>query len=219
VNEAFNDDGTLRDSPWRRIIGDDYLEHAFKYATAADPNAKLYYNDYSLHLADKRDGVVALIARLKAAGCRVDGIGMQGHFGLDFPTEAEVDASIQSFAAVAGKVMISEMDINVLPWPEDQQAGADVGRRSATSQRLDPYVDGLPPDMQRHLAERYATFFRIFVRHRDAIDRVTFWGVDDGRSWHNGWPIPGRTAHSLLFDRALSPKPALEAVLKTASES
>lgn len=217
VNEALENDGSLRDSPWRRIIGDDYLVHAFRYAAEADPEAELYYNDYSMHLPAKRQGAVALVERLKRAGCRIDGIGMQGHFSIDGPTLGEVEQSIEAYARAAGKVMITEMDINVLPWPEDHGGGADVGQRSAATRRLNPYVAGLPSDVQQRLSDRYEGFFELFVRHRDVIDRVTFWGVDDGRSWHNDWPVPGRTAHSLLFDRSLQPKPAFEAVLRTAS--
>lgn len=219
VNEALNSDGSLRDSPWRRIIGDDYLEYAFRYAAEADPDAELYYNDYSMHLAEKRRGAVALATRLKQAGCRLEGIGMQGHFSINGPAVSEVEQSIKAYAQAAGKVMITEMDVNVLPWPRDHEGGADVGQRSAASQRLNPYVAGLPTDMQQRLADRYEALFRLFIRHRDVIDRVTFWGIDDGRSWHNGWPVRGRTAHSLLFDRALQPKPAFNAVLRTASSA
>ncbi|TWT92893.1 Endo-1,4-beta-xylanase A precursor [Botrimarina colliarenosi] len=218
VNEALNDDGTLRDSPWRRIIGDDYLEFAFKYAQEADPAAELYYNDYSMHLAAKRDGAVRLVDKLKQAGCRVDAIGMQSHYGMGHPQASEVEASIEALAEAAGKVAITELDINVLPWPSNI-AGADVGQSAAASPRLNPYRDGLPAAKQAELAERYAMFFRLYNHHADVIDRVTFWGLDDGRSWHNGWPVRGRTAHSLLFDRSLAPKPAFDAVLRTATET
>jgi endo-1,4-beta-xylanase len=217
VNEALNDDGTLRDSPWRRIIGDDYLAHAFRYAQEADPNAELYYNDYNLHLAAKRDGSVRIVEALKQAGCRVDAVGMQSHYGMDYPTADEVEQSILAFAGAAGRVAVTEMDINVLPRPE-RIRGADVGQSAAASPALDPYRAGLPDTVQSALADRYAMFFRVFVKHSDVIDRVTFWGLDDGRSWHNGWPVPGRTAHSLLFDRSLQPKPAFDAVIQTAAE-
>lgn len=214
VNEALNDDGTLRDSPWRRGIGDDYLEHAFRFAAEADPGAELYYNDYSLHMPAKRAGVLRLVKRLKAAGCRVDGVGMQGHWSLGWPDEREIEASIEAYSAAVDKVMISELDVNILPWPGDDHS-AEVSRILEQRPELDPYTQGLPDRVQEELAKRYVRLFKIFLRHRDAIDRVTFWGIDDGRSWHNGWPIPGRTAHSLLFDRSQQPKPAYHAVLAT----
>ncbi len=214
VNEALNDDGTLRDTPWRRGIGDDYLEHAFRFAAEADPEAELYYNDYSLHMPEKRAGVLRLVHRLRAAGCRVDGVGMQGHWSLEWPNESDIEASIEAYAEAVVKVMISELDVNVLPWPGDDHS-AEVSRILEQRPELDPFKEGLPPTKHRELAERYARIFRVFLRQRNAIDRVTFWGIDDGRSWHNGWPIPGRTAHSLLFDRSQQPKPAFSAVLSS----
>jgi endo-1,4-beta-xylanase len=215
VNEALNDDGTMRDTPWRRIIGNDYLEHAFRFAKQADPEAELYYNDYSMHLATKRKGAVRLVKKLKRAGCRVDGIGMQGHWGMDYPSESEAEKSINAFASTGAKVMITEMDINVLPRPGNQ-VDADVSRKAEISPELDPYKDGLPDEVQQALTDRYAMLFGIFQRRHAVIDRVTFWGIDDGNSWHNYWPIHGRTAHSLLFDRSLKPKPAFDAVVKIA---
>lgn len=215
VNEALNEDGSMRDSPWRRIIGDDYLVHAFRFAQEADPNAELYYNDYNVELPAKRQGAVSILRQLKRAGCRIDGMGMQGHLGLDSPSEKDVEASINAFAAEVEKVMITELDINVLPWP-NVEAGADIATRGEYDEQLDPYRKGLPLREQRRLAKRYADLFTLLVKHADDVDQVTFWGLDDGRSWHNNWPIPGRTAHSLLFDRELQPKPAYHAVLKTA---
>ena len=114
--------------------------------------------------------------------------------------------------------MITELDINVLPWP-GANVDADVSRRAIGSPEFDPYTSGLPQDMQLKLAKRYEELFRIFVSHSNVIDRVTFWGLDDGRSWHNHWPIKGRTSHSLLFDRNLQPKPAFESVINTAISS
>ncbi|TWT47711.1 endo-1,4-beta-xylanase [Botrimarina hoheduenensis] len=212
VNEAINDDGTLRDTPWRRILGDDYLEIAFRLAHEADPDAELYYNDYSLYLKDKARTASRLVRTMKRNDVRIDGIGMQGHWSLDYPPIEDIDRSIQSLSAAAGKVMISELDINVLPWPGDQ-IDADVARQAVGSPELDPYTQGLPAEKQAQLANRYTEVFELFVRHRDFIDRVTFWGLEDGASWHNNWPIKGRTAHSLLFDRNLRPKPAFDAVI------
>ena len=166
----------------------------------------------------KRAGAVRIAEQLKAAGCRIDAIGMQAHWGLDFPTTTEVRDSIRAYAKATGAVMITEMDIDVLPRP-GREFGADVARQSAALPRLDPYTEGLPDEVQAELAKRYAGFFEVFVEHRDVIKRVTFWGLDDGRSWHNGWPIKGRTAHSLLFDRSLSPKPAFHAVIDAAATS
>lgn len=217
VNEAIDDDGSLRDTSWRRIIGDDYLQLAYRFAAEADPGAKLYYNDYNTHLKAKRAGIVRLVNSLKAAGCRVDAIGMQCHWALDYPTLEQAEQTIHDFADCAGKVMVTELDVNVLPRPGQQQ-GADVTLRAERSSMLDPYRGGLPESIAEAQAERYGDFLRLFLRHSDVIDRVTFWGLDDGRSWHNNWPVRGRTAHSLLFDRSLEPKRAFKAAIDAATE-
>jgi endo-1,4-beta-xylanase len=112
--------------------------------------------------------------------------------------------------------MITELDVTVLP-DAQRSRGADITRNASLRKELDPYANGLPREMQQRLAERYAELFRLFVKHADKIDRVTFWGVHDGHSWRNSWPMRGRHDYPLLFDRQLKPKAALEAVLKTAS--
>ena len=115
VNEALNEDGTLRDSPWRTIIGDDYIEQAFRFAHEADPAAELYYNDYSVENAPKRAGAVRIVRALQQAGIPITGVGLQGHNKLDWPTAAQQDSTIAAFAALGVKVMITELDIDVLP--------------------------------------------------------------------------------------------------------
>ena len=215
VNEALNDDGSLRATPWERIIGDDYLTLAFRFAHEADPAAQLYYNDYSLAGAPKRLGVVALVRRLQAAGVPVAGVGMQNHDGLDYPALAALDSSIAAFAALGVKVMITELDVDVLPRAM-RQTGADVGQRAAARPDLNPWPDALPDSMQQALARRYADLFGVFYRHRGEVARVTFWGVTDRDSWKNNWPVPGRTNYPLLFGRDGRPKPAFDAVLAVA---
>ncbi|MEM6645881.1 MAG: endo-1,4-beta-xylanase [Bacteroidota bacterium] len=218
VNEALNDDGTMRETPWQRIIGDEYLAMAFEFAHAADPDAELYYNDYSLENAAKRDGAVRLVQGLLDAGVRVDGVGTQAHHMLDAnsPSVEAQSATIEAFAALGVDVMITELDIAVLPRPSSVW-GADVNQRAAMREGNNPYTAGLPDSVQAALAQRYADLFDVFMAHKDDISRVTFWGVSDGDSWLNGWPIEGRTSYPLLFDRAHQPKPAFDAVLKTAS--
>ena len=90
VNEALNEDGTLRQSPWLKILGEDYLLKAYKFAHEADPQAQLYYNDYSLENTSKRQGAVALIRRLQARGVVIAGVGLQGHYKLDWPKKADL---------------------------------------------------------------------------------------------------------------------------------
>jgi endo-1,4-beta-xylanase len=218
VNEALNDDGSLRRSPWYTIIGEDYLVKAFQFAHEADPGAELYYNDYSLDNAPKRNGAVALVKRLQAAGIPIHAVGSQSHDKMDWPSVAQVDSTIRALSAAGVKVNITELDIDVLP-PATQNRGADVATRGQASPAANPYAGGLPDSVQRALAARYADLFRVFASHRNVIDRVTFWGVGDGDSWLNDWPVRGRTSYPLLFDRADRPKPAFDAVMSVAARA
>ncbi len=215
VNEALEDDGSLRKTKWLEIIGPDYVQKAFEFAREADPKAELYYNDFNLWKKEKAEAVVRLVRDLQAKGIRVDGIGEQGHWSLDYPTIDEADAAIQAFAALGVKVMITELDITALPNPDDWSGGADITRNDELRKHLNPYPHALPDSMQQVLAKRYAECFALFHKHRDKINRVTFWGVNDGQSWLNNWPVRGRTNYPLLFDRHYQPKPAFEAVMQT----
>jgi endo-1,4-beta-xylanase len=216
VNEALNEDGTRRATPWRKIIGEDYLAKAFQFAHEANPQAELYYNDYSLENEPKRNGALALIRELQAAGVKVHGIGTQQHIKMDWPTPEQVDATLTAFGTLGVKVMVTELDVDVLP-ERTRDRRAEVSLRQAADPALNPYTNGLPESVQQALAQRYADLFTVYLKHRATVDRVTFWGVTDGDSWLNNWPIRGRTAHPLLFDRQGRPKPAFDAVLATAA--
>jgi len=218
VNEALNEDGTLRDSPWRQIIGDDYLALAYQYAHEADPGAQLYYNDYSLENLPKRQGAIALIKRLQARGLKIDAVGLQEHDKMDWPTTNQVDETISAFAQLGVKVMITELDVDLLPAATQSQS-AEVSINVSSSRELNPYATGLPDSLQQQLAQRYADLFSVFVAHRGQITRVTFWGVTDADSWLNNWPVRGRTSYPLLFDRRCHPKPAFAAVIRTAGST
>ncbi len=215
VNEAVDGDGTLRKSPWLEIIGPDFIDKAFEYAHQADPDAQLYYNDYDMWKKDHRDGVIRLVKDLQDKGLRVDGIGMQGHWGLDYPPLDEAEESILAFAEL-GTVMITELDLTVLPSAWGHR-GADITQNYQLRKELNPWPDALPDEKQQKLADRYAEFFALYKKHADKISRVTFWGVQDGNSWRNNWPVRGRTDYPLLFDRQCKPKPAFYAVMKTAN--
>ncbi len=218
VNEAVDDDGTMRKSIWYEIIGIDYVQKAFEYAHEADPAAVLVYNDYSLPAPVKRDAVIKLVRDLKNKGVEVDAIGMQAHYHLDYPDLNDMEQSIIAFSKLGCKVMITEMDINALPHPWDYQ-GADVGMEFNYEEVANPYPEALPDSMQKVLADRYADFFKIFIRHHNVVDRVTLWGIQDGSSWLNYWPIRGRSNYPLLFDRNYKPKPAFWAVVNEVRKS
>ncbi len=215
VNEAIDDNGRLRRTKWMKIIGEDFIAKAFEYAHQADPNAELYYNDFTLDEPAKRKACIRLVKDLKAKGLRIDGVGLQGHWALDYPKLEDVEAFINAMTALGVKVMITEMDVDVLPKAMHHR-GADLSKMAKQRKELDPYVAGLPDAMQKKLADRYTEFFTLFVKHADKINRVTFWGVYDKTSWLNKFPVRGRTNHPLLFGRDYKPKPAFFAVIKTA---
>jgi endo-1,4-beta-xylanase len=218
VNEALNEDGTLRQSPWLKIIGEDYIAKAFQYAHEADPQAQLTYNDYSLENVTKRKGALALIAKLKAQGIPITSVGLQGHVSLDWPSLDTEDATVSAFAKAGVKVVISELDIDVLPAATEEQT-ADVSLKILQGPKLNPYASGLPQSVQQELAKRYGDLFKVYLKHRDVVTRVTLWGVMDGDSWKNDWPVQGRTSYPLLFDRKGQPKPAFQAVIRAADGS
>jgi endo-1,4-beta-xylanase len=216
VNEALNDDGSLRQTLWLKIIGKDYIAKAFQYAHEADPHAELTYNDYSLENEPKRNGAIALIKDLKAKGVPITSVGLQGHDNLTWPSVTQEDATITAFGKLGVQVIISELDIDVIPGPIGQ-GSADVNARVEADPNLNPYKSGLPEGVQQSLAKRYAELFESFLSHRDVVQRVTLWGVTDGDSWRNNWPVRGRTNHPLLFDRNGQAKLALTAVIQAAT--
>ena len=215
VNEVVDEDGSLRKSPWLKIIGRGYIAMAFRYAHQADPRAELLYNDYNLETPEKREGAITLVKQLIKQRVPITTVGLQGHYLLGEPQVEQVDTAISEFAKLGMKVAITELDVDVLPRPAGGPT-ADVTLNIAQNSALNPYAGGLPDSVQQQLAARYGELFAVFVKHRDAIDRVTLWGVTDADTWHNNWPIRGRTAYSLLFDRAGQPKPAFAAAIHAA---
>ena len=213
VNEAIDDGNAyLRKSKWLTTIGDDFIAEAFIAARKADPKAELYYNDYGIERPPKRDKALRLIRDLKQRRAPIQGIGIQGHWTIDHIPFKEIEEAILAFHAEGMKVMITELDIDVV---SRETAGAEAGTKERNGG--DPFAKGLPANLQQRLADQYARLFALFLKHRDEITRVTFWGLHDGRSWLNQWPSK-RTNHPLLWDRSLQPKPAFSAVLALAQE-
>lgn len=213
VNEVLNDDGTMRQTPYYTIIGLEYIEMAFRFAHEADPDAELYINDYSLSNPAKREAMCRLVRSLQQKGCRVDAIGMQSHNGFNYPDYTEYEKSIEAFAGLGVKVLITELDINMLPNPNDF-SGAEISQKFKYEKALNPYKNGLTKKGQRLFDQRYLDLFKIYERHKDQIGRITFWGLTDRHSWLNDWPVKGRTNYPLLFDRNYAPKPVLNDILK-----
>ncbi len=213
VNEALNEDGTLRKSVFLEKLGEDYIVEAFRLAQKAAPNTELYYNDYNIEQPKKRAGAIAIIKKIQAAGVRIDGVGIQGHWRSYKVPMKDIEESIKEFAALGIKVHFTELDLGVLPNPWDSDA-ADVNMKAEYSAKMNPYAAGLPDSVSTQLAQNYADLFRLFLKYKKEIARITFWGVHDGQSWLNGWPIRGRTNYPLLFDRNYKPKDAFYKVIE-----
>ena len=136
---------------------------------------------------------------------------MQGHFNLDSPGIETIEKSIEAFASTGLRVHITELDVDVLPY--DWGNTAEVSTNIKYDKKLNPYVDGLPADVEKKFTQRYVSLFKLFIKHRDKIDRITFWGTSDDKSWKNNFPVRGRTNYPLLFDRQHKPKDAYHAVI------
>jgi endo-1,4-beta-xylanase len=205
-NESIADSGdwtteNLRTFSWYQVVGSDVLNMAFKWAHEADPDAKLYYNDYNIEQGaventGKHASSMFLLKRLIAEGAPIDGVGIQGHWHLDTDLK-DVEQAIINYASLGLQVAITELDVTAT----GENSGAfGFGRKA----------EPIPPENYEKQAEVYKALFEIFMRHSDAISRVTFWGISDRRSWRWG-------QDALLFDRELQPKPAFKAVLEAGS--
>lgn len=202
VNEALNEDGSLRSSIFLEKLGPSYIGEAFRLTALAAPDAELYYNDYSIEMPAKRAGCIALVKDIQSRGIRIDGVGIQGHWRLGQIPFREIEESILAFDSLGVKIMITELDIDVLP-PD------------STS---NPYNTGIPDSVLEQQATEYGQLFQLFLKHRDKISRVSFWGLQDGKSWLNNFPIRGRTNYPLLFDRQLRAKPAFDRLVTLKEE-
>jgi len=216
VNEAVLDDGSWRNTKFYEIIGEEYIKLAFQFAHEADPDAELYYNDYAMSQEGKRNSVVEMVKKLQEEGIKIDGIGMQGHMGMDYPDISEFEKSIEAFAALGVKVMITEMDITLLPFPAGETA--EVSLTAEYQEKMNPYAEGLPEEVEAAFNKRYSDFFGLFLKHQDKISRVTLWGLTDNDTWRNDWPIPGRTDYPLLFDRNYEPKAVVQQLIDLTNE-
>ena len=213
VNEAILDDGSYRQSKFYEILGEEFIPLAFQYAHEADPNAELYYNDYNEWHVDKRESIVKLIHSLKERGIRIDAIGMQGHIGMENPSLSEYEAAILAYTNAGVNVMVTEFDLSILPAAR-RETGAEISTNIDYEQQLNPYTEGVPEEAMLAWTNRMLDFFKLFLKYEDKFTRVTMWGVSDGGSWKNNFPVRGRTDYPLLFDRNHQPKPIVEKIIK-----
>lgn len=207
VNEALNEDGSMRNSIFLQKLGPNYVVDAFRIAQKAAPKTELYYNDYNIEQPQKRAGAINLIKKIQAAGVRIDGVGIQGHWQLGHVPFKDIEESIEAFSKLGIKVMFTELDLTVLPNPWDVTT-ADVNMKAENNAYFNPYPTGLPDSVEQMFTKDYVQLFALFQKHKKDVFRVTFWGVHDKQSWLNNWPIFGRTNYPLLFDRNYQPKEA-----------
>jgi endo-1,4-beta-xylanase len=211
VNEALDDGPAfLRPSGWSTACGEQFIAEAFLAAHAADPQALLIYNEYGAELPAKRAKLVRLVRSLQEKRVPIHAVGLQCHFELDRVPRAEIEATLCEMRRLDVKVVVSELDMDVIPrgrwW-------AEGGRFREELSRWNPYRDDCPLEILQRQAEQYAQLFALFRKHADVIARVTFWNLHDGQSWLNAFPWR-RVNYPLLFDRAGKPKPAFRAVIR-----
>ena len=204
VNEAVLDGGDkiYRESEFYKILGEEYIERAFEYAHAADPNAKLFYNDYNTENASKRERIYQLLKKLKAKGVPINGVGLQGHWSIFEPTAAELEESINKFASLGLEIQFTEVDVSVHPKRHDRSNEPFKG------------ISEFTPDMETKQAAHYKMLFEVFRKHKDRITGITFWNLSDKSSWLDNFPIKGRKDFPLLFDKDFKPKKAFWEVIK-----
>lgn len=204
VNEAVPDTGTsiYRKSRFYEIIGEDYIEKAFEYAHAADPDALLFYNDYNTESEAKREKIYQLLKKLKDRNVPVHGVGLQGHWSIYEPTAAQLEKSITRFASLGLAVQVTELDVSVHAKEHERR-----------QKRADDNA-ALTPDMVSRQSAQYKMLFEVFRKHRKTLTGVTFWNISDKYTWLDNFPVPGRKDYPLLFDTEMKPKPAFDQVVQ-----
>jgi endo-1,4-beta-xylanase len=198
VNEAIDDRDSVfyRNSAWYKICGEEFISKAFEYAHAADPNAALFYNDYNTENPKKREKIYQMVKKMKEAGIPINGVGLQGHWSINNPSQEELEKSIQMFSSLGLQVQVTELDVSVY-------AGRQGGQLTQ-GQRRDS-VNPFTPEMEQLQREKYKMAFEMFRKYRNKITGVTFWNVSDRSSWLDR---RGRKNYPLLFDTNRQPKKA-----------
>ena len=214
VNEALNDSNSATDtnvfrrSLWFTIIGPDFIAKAFEYAHEADPGAILRYNDYSIENEPKRKRLIALVKMLQAEHVPVTALGSQTHANLSWPGPELEDAALTELGALGLPIHITELDVNASRAGQRIQSADIAANNQAAGGTNAAPID----DAQQKLSNQYSNLFRVFLKHRDTVKLVTFWGVTDADSWR-------RNGNPLLFDGNWQPKPAFKVVIDQADKA
>jgi endo-1,4-beta-xylanase len=200
VNEAIDDNEKkdFRNSLWYQICGEEYIAKAFEYAHEADPDAKLFYNDYNTEVPLKREKIFSLIKKLKEKGTPIDGVGLQGHWNIKWPSTTELTNTIEQFSTLGIDIQITEMDISVY----DSKENTDQNPGVFTEER------------EKGQMEKYRAMFDVFLKSKNKISSVTFWNVSDRHSWLDNFPVRNRKNFPLLFDASFLRKKAYWEIVK-----
>lgn len=190
VNEAIEDktDIFLRKSPWLDIIGEDFMDHAFRIAKEILPETDLYYNDYNESLLPKRDKIYKAVKDMLDRGVPVDGIGFQCHWNITSPTMDEFKSAIEKYAKLGLKIQVTEMDVSLFAFQDETK------------------LDKPGLELLKKQVEIYKEAFRVFREYKDLVDCVTLWGVADDETWLDNFPVRNRKNWPLLFDENHEPK-------------
>jgi endo-1,4-beta-xylanase len=204
VNEAISDNPNefLRNSPWYKICGDDFIIKAFEYAHEADPNALLFYNDYNTERPEKRERIYKLLKQLVDAKVPIHGVGLQAHWSIYEPTEQELRDAVEKYSSLGLQIHFTEVDMSIYPWEKERR------QKKATD------IDKLTPELEQKQIDQYKMVFKVFREYKDKITSVTFWNVSDRYTWLDTYPVPGRKNYPLLFDTNLKPKKVFWEVVK-----
>lgn len=183
----------------KSLFGPEFITLAFRFAHEADPRATLYYNDYGIEAGHKHASSLVLLERLIRDGAPIHGVGIQGHWSTAGIPCASLDRAIADYASLGLKVSISELDVTIRGSSGGQFGPGMSGRRFG---RAEPPS----PDDLKAQADAYARLFGILIKHKDTVERVTFWGLSDRRTWRFG-------QHPLVFDSSNQRKPASAAIV------
>jgi len=205
VNEAISDsqDEFYRSSPFYKICGEEFIEKAFRWAHEADPDALLFYNDYNEINAVKREKIFKLVKDLKDKGVPIHGIGLQGHWAINEPSEKQLDSTLTRFGQLGLKIQITELDISVYPKEHNARPRQAVDSMAVFTE-----------EREKKQMEVYNMCFRLFRKHKKNISAITFWNISDRNSWLDNFPVRGRKDYPLLFDKDLKPKKAFWEVVR-----
>ena len=194
ANGKFTPGSPYRDSRHYQLCGDEFIAKAFEFAREADPNALLFYNDYNECDPGKRDRIYDMVKKMKDAGVPIDGIGMQGHYNVYGPSEEDIDAAITKYSQLVKHIHVTELDIRM-----NTEMGGQLRFSRGEAKPVAGYMNTL-------LTDQYSRIFKIFRKHKDVIDCVTFWNLGDRDSWL------GVNNHPLPFDENYKPKQAYYAI-------